>query len=502
MTQPAPFPVRTSFTKPIPFVNNQESGYEELGGASPLAMNIIVDGKGVVRRRPGIKVSTLAPSTVIDANGLIGIRGTRDRQLFAVGAAGAERPIYNITASGAALIGGGVPPMGLRGTARPIFAETEMLLVIAGGDLIEKIQLATAGSSRLGGNPPKASHVIANHLRLLANDVLVDRSAIRFSDIAGGDTSFAGLESWAYAGFGTSGYFTAEGKPDDVAAIMENTNEVHVLGTATVQVFLPDPTLTYAPSATTELGTMAPYSVIKVDQNFAWLDHLKRFVLTDSRSYQEISKGIARTLNNIAVVDDCFGYRLTMGDFDALIWTFPTDGRTFCYQTGVGWSQWAGWTDNWAPFKVNCCHTLPAWTPDGINHGTGPALVGTTDGFIGELDLNTNTDLGGTIKSYVRTGFLDHGTQKLKHCQAATFVLRRGETTNSTAPQATLRFADSPGNWSSPIPIDLGQSGDRDPVVILRSLGTYRTRQWEFSFTGTESLSLVSAMEDIEISDL
>ena len=254
-----------TLTKPIAFVNQQASGWEELAGASPLAMNVMVDGRGCVRRRPGIRSYAGAPSTVVSATGITGIHGTRNRLLIAIGASGAERPIFSLSSGGYTILGGGLPPAGLRGTRRPVFAETEMLLVIAGGENLQKIELATATSSRLGGNPPFASHVVANHLRLLANDTVVDKAAVRFSDIAGGQTSFAGHEVWTYAGFGTSGYFTAEGKPDDVAALMENTNEVFVPGTGTIQVFQPDPTVTYAPVGTTELGTIASYSIIKVD---------------------------------------------------------------------------------------------------------------------------------------------------------------------------------------------------------------------------------------------
>ena len=485
------------FTKPIPFVNVQESGYEELSGATPLAMNIIVDGKGCVKRRPGIKAYSGAPSTVIDANGLVGIHATRNMKLLVVGAAGAERPIYSLTAGGATAIGGGIPPNGLRGASRPVFAETEMLLVIAGGDEMQKIELATLASSRLAATAPKASHVIANHLRLLANDVAIDQAAVRFSDIAGGETSFAGHLVWAYSGFGTSGYFTAEGKPDDVMALMENTNEVFVPGTGTIQVFQPDAQVTYAPVGTTEIGMVAPYSVIKLDMNFAWMDQLKRFILSDGRSYKDISAPIARTLDTIDVADDCFGYRVAIGELDALVWSFPQDGRTFVYQTGVGWGQWSGWTDNWAPFKVQCCKTMPAWFPDGTNHAKAAVVVGTSDGFVGEFDFDTPTDLGTEIKAYVRTGFQDRGTQKMKHCRSVAVTMRR----SASGPPVRLgdiRFADSVGNWSDPIPLE---SGDREPVVILRSLGSYRTRQWEFSFTSTETLALVSVLEEFEVSD-
>lgn len=476
----------------VPFVNAQKSGFEELGGASPIAMNVIVEGGMSVKRRPGIKAYSGAPSSVIDVNGLAGLYSTTKGQLFAVGASGAERPIYYLTSTGSTKLGGGTPPSGLRGTRRPTFAETDMLLAVAGGDSIEKIVLSGPAPSRLGGSPPKASHVIANASRLLANDTLVDPNAVRFSDVAGGSVSYAGHEVWSYGGFGTSGYFTAEGRPDAVQAVLENTNEVTVCGTTTTQVFRPDPIVTYAPVGTTEIGLLAPYSPIKVDGQYAWLDNLRRLIITNGRSFKTLSDPIARTLDAIGTVSDCFGYRVTLGPLDLLLWSFPTDGRTFCYQQETGWGQWSGWNDSantWSAFAV----TAASLTVD------GNVLVATSDGRVGALSLDANTDFGTRINAYVETGYQNRDTDAYKHCECLRMTFRRGEN-GTPGPSAFLAFRDRPGAWSDPIPLDLGSSGDTEPVVEIRSLGTYRRRQWRFTFSdAVAALSLVSAVEEFTV---
>ena len=58
--------------EPINFGPNQESSYDELGGASPSAINVIIDEKGTVYKRPGIATYSVAPSSVVDGNGIIG----------------------------------------------------------------------------------------------------------------------------------------------------------------------------------------------------------------------------------------------------------------------------------------------------------------------------------------------------------------------------------------------------------------------------------------------
>lgn len=495
-------------TEPIPFANLQESGFEELAGASPVAMNVVVDGKGCVRRRPGISPYAGAPLfgggsvvSVIDSNGLSGVHMALNGELFAVGAAGAERPIYKVTSGGSSAIGGGVAPAGLRGTGRPVFAETELLIAVAGGEALEKIVKTstyfTLSASRVAGTPaPVASHVVANNLRLLGNDVLTDRTKVRFSDVASGDTSYAGNEVWSLGGVGTSGYFTAEANPDPVVALYGVQNEVMVFGSSTTQVFQPDAQLTYAAVATIDVGMTAPYSFVKGDREVYWLDNQRRLVISDRRGFQSLSDPIQRTLDDIETISDCYGYRVSMGFLDVPVWSFPSDGRTFVYQKGIGWGQWSGWSDttnNWTPFVVTAL-TTPA--DASVN------IVATSTGSIGQLDFDANTDLGDRINAYVMTGYLNHKTENYKQCDCVRVTLRRGTATTTPGPQAFFYFRDREGPWSDAIPIDFGSSGDTETTLTFHSLGTYRRRQWKFEFSDTAvALALVAFVEDFTISD-
>jgi hypothetical protein len=477
-------------TEEIPFSNRQESGYDELAGGSTIAMNVIQDPKGAVSRRPGIQAYSGAPSTVIDSNGLSGIYVTTGGLLFTVGASGAERPIYKVTSGGALKLGGGIAPSGLRGTARPTFAETELLLVIAGGETIEKIVLPLT-SDRLGGSPPKASHVIANNTRLLANDVQVDRTKVRFSDTALGDTSYAGHEVWSLGGVGTSGYFTAEANPDDVVGLYGVLSEVLVFGSRTTQVFLPDAATVYSPGPTIEIGMSAPYSFVHNDREVYWIDNFKRMVASDRRSFAPISDPIQRQLDD-TTTSDAFGYRVSEAFFEGMVWTLPTDGRTFCWQKGIGWSQWCGWndtTDQPTQFSVT------GLTTNGTSN-----IVCTSDGKVGEFALDANTDFGTRINAYVVTGYQNRKTDNRKHCKAVRLSLRRGTSSATPGPVGFLQFRDRPGDWSSPIPVDFGSSGDFETVVTFYSLGVYRRRQWMFTYSDTATaLALISATEEYEV---
>lgn len=481
----------------IPFSTQQASGLEELGGASPLAMNVVMMANGVLRRRPGIGPHPNTSSAVVDANGLSGIYITLDDAMYAVGAVGAERPIYQVGSLSSSLLGGGVPPTGLRGTRRPVFAETEMLLVIAGGAEMQKIQLASSTSSRLGGTPPVASHVVAQASRLLANDLVTQPTRIFASNTFSGKTTFAGAENWTIGTGSNAGFFTAEAQPDPVIALAENTNELFVPGTRTLQVFDPDPDLLYVPVTTREVGSGAAYSFIKKDQVFYWLDNLRRFVRSDGRTFEVISDPIKTTLDGLTTVSDCFGFRSTWNFLDVMVWVFPTDGRTFVYQENFGWSEWAGWDDasnNWTLFPVtaHATHTIE-----------GHSVVAHSSGKVGMLDFTQSTDYGTRIVAFVQTGYANHGTDAVKQCVAVRLALRRGQGSATPGPSGFLKFRDRPwGGWDATIPVDFGSSGDTEIVLQLRGLGAYRRRQWAFEFSDPSDLTLVSAIEEFEVMDL
>lgn len=474
----------------ISFAPDQQSGLEELGGSSPIAINAVVELNGVVRRRPGIAVASSAPTDVIDAAGLIGLHAFQD-QLFAVGATvettsgRPARRIYAVTAGG--FVGVGWLP----GTGRSVAAETEMLGVFAGGAEIVKVELMGFASADLGGAPPLATHVLANSSRLLANDLSTNRTQVRFSDTALGLVTYAGHEVWS-PGVGTAGRFTAEARPDAVVAIGENTNEVFVWGHQTLEIWGPDGTTVYSRIAAFEYGNSAAYSVVKEDSRFSWLDERRRFVRSDGRSLEAFSQGIQRTLDGLSRVDDAFGYRVQLGPIDVRAWSFPSDGRTFAHQDGAGWGQWAGWDgSNWTP-----CPIVAATK----NLSTGELLVATNTGRIGAVSFDAQTDLGAPIRMFVATGFQDRGTPLPKVTLMVTVTLRRGATSSTTAPVAWLGWRDTPNAPWKRVPVSLGSTGNREIVREFYSLGgTYRRRQWCFEYTGAEALSLVEVRETFEV---
>lgn len=468
------------------FGNAEEVGDEELAGASPLAMNVLIDGKGAVRRRPGLATYAEAPSASFSSYPINGLFVTSNNDtLLAVANNPAERPIYRCENFSATEINA-TSQGRLPGTGRPVFTETEQYTFIAGGAAPQQVDTVGATSQRLGiastAPPPFSTHIVSHASRLLSNDLTSTstRQFVRYSTLG-----VTGVGQWDQRRF-----FSVDASPDAVVALHVGQNEVFAFGQKTLQTYVSDPSYIYAPTKPIDQGCSAPYSIISTDGNFAWLNHRRRFVVSDGRSSQDISAAIGTSLDELTTTSDCYGYRLKADQFDCLVWSFPTDGRTYCWQQGGGWSQWASWTaPSFTPFTVTSSVFRQS---DNVN------VVGTSDGRVGKFSVGSGVDFLTILKSDVKTGFYNRGTDARKWCKRLRLSFRRGAASSSSA-VVSVSWRDDLGQFSTPIEYTIGTAGDYDPVVEVFSPGVYRRRQWRLEFNSGDEFVLASALETFDV---
>ena len=472
----------------IDFGCNLDNSSDELSGAAPVSFNVVKEPRGALVKRPGLVASDLAFSGVVDSDGIIGVYRTNSGVNYCVAnSSGGYRKIYRVGTTGAIEIGS-TNNERLAGNLRPTFAETEALLVIAGGGRMQEVELSSDPSANFELDAPLASHVVANSLRLVANNTQSDLTKVSFSDISQGTLDLSGHRDWTVAIDGP-GFFTAEARPDNVVAIGESTNEIFVWGQTNLEVFAPDSTFVFSRAASREVGCLAPYSVVKGESEWYWLDHLRRFVVSDGRSLGFIGEQIEDDLESVGSPETCFGYRVNNKFLDAFVWTFPDDNVTLAYQKGIGWSKWSTGLVN--QLGVNCAHL----TRDG-----GTTLVGTSDGKILEFSLDSFADDGTEFTAWCDSGFNDRGSDNLKTCKAVHLTVRRLD--DSTSPEATLQYRDDLGPWSRPLFVRLGNTSAREPTISFRGLGTYRRRQWRWTFGNSSRMALVRATEEFSVGSL
>lgn len=465
----------------INFGNNQASGDAALAGASPLAVNVLVDGAGAVRRRPGLSAWSGFPSSIPVASEVTGIQEF-EGDVYWVNAFREIRKVAPATATHTNVTGTTATAY-LDDTGRPVFAVTPYRMVIAGGGLMEKVDSGETLAERLGGSPADATWVSHLASRLFANDRTSSSTSnhIRFSDVG-----ILGEELWDALDFGA-----AEADPDAVTFGRTTASNLWIWGSRSLEIFEPDPINIMARAVALPVGCLAPHSVIRMDDAFAWFDNQRRFVMCDGRSYDEISGPIAATLDGITTVSDCYGFRLNAEQYDTMVWVFPTDGRSFCYQRGGGWSQWHGWT-------VGAGHALYPVKSHHYYETGGVHLAGLSSGQIAKFDTAAYTDMGTAFKSEALTGFENRGTTAPKQCEVVRFTVKRGTTSaGSTAPALLYSWRDNDGEaFCQPIRVDLGTAGDYVSTVEVRGLGVYRQRQHRIEMTEAADLTLARVEEE------
>jgi hypothetical protein len=348
--------------------------------------------------------------------------------------------------------------------------------------------------SFLGGCPPLASHVFCNSSRICANDTQLDQTKVRYSNITQGIVSFAAHEQWDPSP-GAAGFFTAEARADSVIACAENTNDIFCFGRTSLQLFAPDGSTTFAPSVTREVGCVAAYSPVKVDDKFYWLDHQTRIISSDGREWKDVGGAIQATLDLLTTPSDCYGYRFSESYADCIAFRFEEDEQTLVLQPDIGWARWAmhdAETDTFSQFPVLTHHRRQ---DGGVN------VVGLEDGTIRTLSLENTTDLGEAIVAYVTTGFLDRESSNLKRTIAVHLHFKRTQAL-SEGVVCYLDYRDELSTEWTTLDIDLGvDDGNLTPTIPLYSLGTYRRRQWRFRFPDAAGLCLVRATETFEAMD-
>lgn len=466
---------------PLPFFAGQASGLDELSGANPAAINVLVDSLNAVHVWPGIQAWEDFGTSPNPGVAVIGVYEWRGNTLMVF----EDRSFYAMTSPGS------FSNLGtLGGTGRPIWAYDQARVIVSGGGAPLYWTGVGAATSLVGvytdpsGAPLTFTHVAYSAQRIIGN-VNNNSGTIQWTPILPGNHT-----TWPIVG---PYYAEAEAAADPVVALYANANEVFTFGTETTQVYVPDPSLAFAVAASQQVGCAAAYSVINTDSDFAWLDNDHRFTEGNGRDFKVLSSpGMAKDVANLSVISDCWGARIKFEGFDLLVWTFPTEKRSIYYdRVTQKWGErrstdsngnWTGWIATSYYFSSS----------------RNVHLVGLSDGRIAEMTTEASTDMGQTLRGLVRTGFNDQGSFARKDCQRLFLQLRRDAVVGAepTDPRVEYRFRDTLGSWSTSTAFPLG--GSYEPIVDKWSQGIFRQRQHEISFTNAGGFVLSGAVMTFE----
>jgi hypothetical protein len=469
---------------PVPLhLDEGQTDYDDLSGASPALVNMLVIGKpGVgrpIRTRPGIRPWSGFPSSYPSTSPVVAIGAIGDVVMYVTDDGFGTRDVFMIN-------GGVVVPLSsdsssrIAGTDPVSIAIGRDIIVAAGGGEIQKI--APGVSARLGGSPPQATDVafIAQYLVAIQKGLL---GLFFWSNPGAG-----GIETW------TTGvdFREAEARPDELIGCEVSSRELWMFGRTTTQIFVPDESEIFAPRDTLETGIRSKTSIIRYDRAMAWHDDADRVAFSGGGEPSFISeRGIAGALKGLADPADVWGFRAVIGHHDLATWCYRGDGRAFTWDAiSQAWSEWRRWKDGrWQPWAP----TAHYWWEKNRVH-----LVGMPDGSIAELSLDAHSDLDDPIKWNVRTSFREMGGRK--HCVEARFPVSRGGAGAGIA-EVSVRWRDDHGAFCDAISAEVG-AGGADPDVVISPAGEpSKRRQWELSGDGSDAYLLNSGtafLEDAE----
>jgi hypothetical protein len=369
------------------------------------------------------------------------------------------------------------------------FADFGSALYMANGGRI--VKWAASGTTcafvASGNAPTTVTHIGFINQYMVALDTTNDR--IYFADVGTPDT-------W------TGEYFSAEALKDKTRAVHIGWGEVSIFGSAYIEYWA----VTESASApfqrfegeNTERGTIAPYSIQKIDNTWFFLDQERKVTRLIGRDPQVMSTPYDAEIQKMDTISDARGLHIHPSGETWYVLTFPTEGRTFAYDYKRDvWSDWSHWNNTTGDRDVYLGQTgcyMRTWNKH---------LVGSrVDGKIYYTSKDYFTDGGDLAMWELWTGW--EGDGSWRYVSELQLKIRRGSGPAHETPEPTLEvyYRDRNANpnadnsaWVGPRHVNLGQLGEEDHYVSLRRLGRYRSRQYRFRCAADVPIILSEAIE-------
>lgn len=468
--------------QPVDISSGQVSGVDDLSPAASSVVNWEIDESGISRPRAGLVTHTVANASTNPSIGLARwktyiVNVTSDRYVRVLSEAAPTNFQVVSTATATTQLGGVAP--------RATFAVGDLYTYIAGGGQILRWQPSTANPETLAASPLNCTHVSILGQRLIGNDTS-EPNSLFWSDI--GEVAFT---SWPSANETSS-----DARPDPIVAHYENTNELFVWGSETLQVYAvgADPTLPFDQVTTMNVGLSAPYSPCRLESQFAFLDDRRRIVISDGRQAEPISAAIEKTIRNFATVSDCWIYREERGQQSLLVVRFPTEKRTFVRDLkGEKWSERYYYV---APFQTDfpvCAHVY--WPR--YNYQMLASSLATAG--LMRMSEDARQDLSGPLVCERITGWHDFGTLKRKRSNRIRAIMRRGTAAqNATPGSLEIRVQNDDSTWTPWQFVSVGAPEDyKQYQDVFATNGIFRRRRYHYRYSTTEDHSLVSLHDDV-----
>jgi hypothetical protein len=249
----------------------------------------------------------------------------------------------------------------------------------------------------------------------------------------------------------------------------------------------------------TQRGTIAPYSVLQVDNTYFFLDQERKIVRLVGGDPQVISNPFDADFQALDTVTDARGMHIISGGDTWYVLTFPTEQKTYAYDYKRDiFSEWS-YYNNDTGLRENFLGNTSCYMKKWNQH-----LVGSrkNDGYLYLSSKEIYRDGGNPCVFEMWTGWDGDGSWRT--VPELRLTLKRGKGAALTTPEPWLEiyYRDDHGNpndpdssWRGPKIVNLGQLGETDRMYRVHQLGRYRNRQYRFLCSADIPLVIIKAEE-------
>jgi hypothetical protein len=282
---------------------------------------------------------------------------------------------------------------------------------------------------------------------------------------------------------------SAEGRPDNLLAVVSNYRELWLFGERTAEVWFNTGNATFpferSQNAFIEVGCAAKHSVAKLDNTVYWFgrDDRGSRIVWRANGYIPVrvsNNAIESAFDSYAIVDDAFAFAYSQAGHTFYVLTFPTQSVTWVYDAAT--SQW-----HERAYFNTALGTFSRWQPNCHAYFADQHIVGDyANGKLYALDLDNRTDDGNTIRWLRRTQTLASENRR-QFFNSLEIDLEPGvglATGQGSDPRLMLRWSDDGGRtWSNELQTSAGAIGDTGARARFHRTGSGRSRVWEISAT-------------------
>ena len=296
---------------------------------------------------------------------------------------------------------------------------------------------------------------------------------------------------------GSTNFSSKDGAPDDLVTLIVDHREIYLLGETSSEVWVDQGTSPFPfnriPGTSTQHGIVAPFSVARFGNSFAYLSKNNRgtaqIVQMNGYVPQRISTHAVENTLTGKTITDAVAWTYQLEGHEVYVISFPTLQLTWCYDNATQmWHKWLYTNDlgQYERCRGNCAAVFQ-----------GYVLVGDyANGKIYHLDRNVYTDDGQHVKRLRRAPHLTTDLQR-QYFEELQLQFQPGvglDVGQGEDPQAMLRWSSDGGStWSSEHWTAIGKIGKYTNRAIWRRLGTARDRIFEVTVSDPVKAVIVSA---------